>query len=81
MTTVSALDGYLGCSDSGSACVSDDTRDNNQVANKIALQISQHLGMLITVNLNLEIWNGVSISCLLLEIVSSVHFLHGFLEL
>ena len=81
MATIFALNSNLRCSDSSPASISDDTRDNDQLANKVALQISQHARNLITVNLHLELRHRVSLFELLTEIVSLVHLLHCFFEL
>ena len=81
MATIFALNSNLRCSDGSPASISDDTRDNDQLANKVALQISQHARNLITVNLHLELRHRVSLFELLTEIVSLVHLLHCFFEL
>ena len=81
MTTVLALNGNLGCSNSSPASISDDARDNYKLAYKVALKVSQHARMFITVNLHLEQRNRISLLKLLAEIVSFINLLHCFLEL
>jgi len=81
MSTILALNCNLGCSDSCSASISDDAGNNNQLPNEVALQISKHTRILITVNLHLELRHRVSFFELLTEIVSLVHLLHCFFKL
>jgi hypothetical protein len=81
MPAVPALNSHLRRSDRSSACIGDDTRDDDQLTNQIALQVSQHAGVLITVNLHLERRNIISLVKVLCEIVSFVNLLHCFLKL
>jgi len=82
MAAVSALDSHLGSSNSCSACVGNNTRNDNQLPNQIALEVSEHLRELISVNLHLEQGHTLSILGLfLVEIVSPVDLLNGFLKL
>lgn len=81
MSTVAALNSDLGSTNSGSASVSDDTWNNNQLSNQVALEISEHLRNFISVDLNLELRNAVSILEVKIEIVSLVDLLNCFLEL
>ena len=82
MAAVSALNSHLGSSNSCSACVSNNARNYNKLPNQIALEISEHFWELISVNLHLE--QGYTLSILglfLVEIVSPVYLLNGFLKL
>ena len=82
MAAVSALNSHLGSSNSCSACVGNNTRNDNQLPNQIALEVSEHLRELISVNLHLEQGHTLSILGLfLVEIVSPVDLLNGFLKL
>ena len=82
MTTVSALNSHLGGSDSCSACVGNNTWNDNHLPNQVALEISDHSRDLISVNLHLEQGNTLSIlGLLLLGIVTPVHLLDSFLKL
>jgi hypothetical protein len=56
MAAVLALDSDSGCSDGSSTSIGDDTRNYNQLSNEVALQVSEHAWVLITVNLHLELW-------------------------
>ena len=79
MSAVGALNSHFGGTNGSSARVSYDARHHNQLAYQVALEISQHLRELITLNLNLEMGNLVSI--LKIEIVSLIDLLNGFFEL
>ena len=81
MSAVLALHSDLRGSNGSTTSVSDDAGNHNQLANQVALEVSQHSGVLITVNLHLELRNRVSLLEVLREIVSLVHLLHCFLEL
>ena len=82
MTAVSALNSHFGSSNSCSARVGNNTRNYNQLANQIALEISEHFRELISVNLHLEQGHSLSIlGLVLVEIVSPVDLLDGFLKL
>lgn len=81
MAAVSALNSHLGGSNSCSACVGNNTWNDNHLPNQVALEISNHSRDLISVNLHLEQGHTLSILGLLLaEIVSPVHLLDGFLK-
>ena len=56
MAAVLALDSDPGGSDGGPASIGNDTRNYNQLSNEVALQVSEHAWVLITVNLHLELW-------------------------
>ena len=56
MAAVLALDSDPGGPDCGPASIGDDTRNYNQLSNEVALQVSEHAWVLITVNLHLELW-------------------------
>jgi len=79
MATVSALNNNLRGTDRSPARVSDDTRHNDQLPNKVALQISQHAGVLVTVDLDLE--ERCILKLISRLIVGLVHLLDGSLEL
>ena len=82
MAAVSALNSHLGSSNRCSACVGNNTRNDNQLTNQVALEISEHFRELISVNLHLEQGHTLSILGLfLVEIVSPVDLLNGFLKL
>ena len=82
MSAVSALNSHFGSSNSCSARVGNDTRNDNQLANQIALEISEHFRELISVNLHLEQGHSLSIlGLILVEIVGPVDLLDGFLKL
>jgi hypothetical protein len=81
MPAVFALHSNLRRSNSSPTSISDNARDNNQLSNKVALQISEHARNLIAVNLHLELRHRVTLFELLTEIVSLVHLLHCFFEL
>jgi hypothetical protein len=81
MSTVLALNSHFRSSNCSPACIGNDARHYNQLTNEVALQVSEHARILITVNLHLEVRNRVSFLEVLTEIVSLVNLLHCFLEL
>ena len=56
MATILALDSDPGGPNGSPASIGDDTRNYNQLSNEVALQVSEHSWVLITVNLHLELW-------------------------
>jgi hypothetical protein len=81
MTAISALHSDLRGPNLGSARIGNDTRDYNELADQIALQLSEHSGIFIAVELNLEQRKFLSRIAFMAEIVSFVHLLNSFLEL
>ena len=81
MAAVFALHSHLRCSNRSSACVCDNAWDHNKLTDEVALQFSQHAGVLISVDLHLEDGNIVSFLKVFIEIVSFVDMLNRFLEL
>jgi hypothetical protein len=81
MSAIAALHSNSGCTNGCPASVGDDTRNNNKLTNEVALEISQHLGDFVTVDLNLEIRHNVPILEMKAEIVSLVNLLNSFFKL
>ena len=81
MTAVAALNSHFGGTDSCSTGVSDDTWNHNQLTNKVALEVSQHLRDFICMHLHLEEGNIITFLEVQVEIVSLIHLLNSFLEL
>jgi hypothetical protein len=81
VATVAALDGDLVGSDGRATRIGDDSRHHNQLADQVALQVSQHARELLAVDLHLELRYIVVLLEVLREVVALVHLLHRPLEL
>jgi len=55
MATVSASVCDLSCFDLSSSSISDYTRNDNELANQMTLQISKHFRVFLSMDLNLEL--------------------------
>ncbi len=81
MTTIAALYHNPTRLDRSPGCIGNDTRHHYQLTNDIALQISQHLRMLITPELDLEARHWVKVFKIITEVVGSVYLLNRILKL
>jgi hypothetical protein len=85
MATTGALPCYRSRSDAGLARGSDNPWNDNKLTHKAALQVPQHSGVLLTLDLHLELWYIVdSRNCRLADdgamIIEQVNCLYGIFK-
>jgi hypothetical protein len=81
MSAVAAPVRDFSCFDLRSACVRNNARDYYQFSDEVALELSEHPGYLVGVDLDLELGALVARLEVLLEVVRPVHLLHRLLKL
>lgn len=80
MTTVAALEDNFASFDVSLSGCCNDTWNYNKLTNEVALQISQHFGVLVTLNLHLEC-RRCEVSILSVVVVTLIDSVDCFLEL
>jgi hypothetical protein len=80
VAAVGACEHSFSCSDGTFACGNDNTGNGDEFTYQITLKISEHLWVLIGMNLNLESWGNLHIWVHLIVVISFVNNFNSRLE-